>query len=122
VYLLGSVNLRGKGAPEGANFNGGDLLDVYQVDLQAGQVIELEFMADPKVNDLDLYVYAETANDGDPAIGESSGENAYECLRIERPGRHRVVVAAFSGASLYNLRIGAPNDGSTPELLGRRAA
>ena len=113
VYLLGSVNLRGKGAPEGANFNGGDLLDVYQVDLQAGQVIELEFMADPKVNDLDLYVYAETANDGDPAIGESSGENAYECLRIERPGRHRVVVAAFSGASLYNLRIGAPNDGST---------
>jgi serine protease len=113
VYLLGSVNLRGKGDPDGANFAGGDLLDVYQVDLQAGQVIELEFMADPKVNDLDLYVYAETANDGDPAIGESSGENAYECLRIERPGRHRVVVAAFSGASLYNLRIGAPNDGST---------
>ena len=113
VYLLGSVNLRGKGDPDGANFAGGDLLDVYQVDLQAGQVIELEVLADPKVNDLDLYVFAETANDGDPAIGESSGENAYECLRIERPGRHRVVVAAFSGASLYNLRIGAPNDGST---------
>jgi len=113
VYLIGSVNRRGAGAPSGANYTGGDLFDVYQVDLQAGQVIELEFMADPKVNDLDLYVFAESANDGDAPIGESSGENAYECLRIERPGRHRVVVAAFSGASLYNLRIGAPNDGST---------
>ncbi|MET0349467.1 MAG: S8 family serine peptidase [Rhizobacter sp.] len=113
VYLIGSVNRRGAGAPTGANYNDGDLFDVYQVDLQAGQVIELEFMADPKVNDLDLYVFAEGANDGDAPIGESSGENAYECLRIARPGKHRVVVSAFSGASLYNLRIGAPNDGST---------
>ena len=27
VYLLGSVNLRGAGAPAGANYNGGDLFE-----------------------------------------------------------------------------------------------
>lgn len=109
TYLIGSVNERLTG-PEGANFTTGDDLDAYQVDLKAGQVIELEFTADSTANDIDLYAYDETDFD---VIGASYGTNRYECLRVVRPGKHFIVVIAERGGSIYNLRIGAPNDGST---------
>lgn len=110
VYVLGSVNEQGKG-PEGPNFAAGDDLDGFQVDLKAGQVIELEFSADPNINDVDLYVYAEDSDADSPPIGVSEGLSSYECLRIERPGRHYIAVYALKGAAIYNMRIGAPGEG-----------
>ncbi len=112
VYLVGDVN-QPQAGPAGANHETGDLIDTYVADLQPGQVIELEFTANPLVNDLDLFVYAEGATAGSPAIGQSAGVNAFECLRIQTAGRYHVVVNAYAGASIYNLRIGAPTDSST---------
>ncbi|KQW00381.1 S8 family serine peptidase [Rhizobacter sp. Root1221] len=112
VYLIGSVNVPQAGAA-GANYQAGDPIDGYVADLQPGQVIELEFTANPLVNDLDLYVYAEGASANSPPIGQSSGVNAFECLRIQTAGRYHVAVNAYAGASIYNLRIGAPTDSST---------
>lgn len=113
VFLVGSVNEAGTGSPDGANHAAGDVLDTYVVDLVAGQVVELEFSADPQANDLDLYAYADDGSGATPPIGESTGDTANECLSIVQPGRHHLVVKAGRGGSIYNLRIGAPNDGSS---------
>lgn len=112
VYLVGDVNQPQTG-PAGANYEAGDLIDGYVADLQPGQVIELEFTANPLFNDLDLYVYAEGGPANSPPIGQSTGVNAFECLRIQTAGRYYVAVNAYAGASIYNLRIGAPTDNST---------
>lgn len=120
VYVLGSVNEPRRG-PEGPNFTSGDELDGFQVDLKTGQVIELEFSADPDINDVDLYVFAEDANVDSPPIGVSDGLSSYECLRIERPGRHYIAVVAHTGAAIYNMRIGAPGEGSNCSNLVQTA-
>jgi len=111
VYLIGEVNQPQTGAA-GVNFEAGDVIDGYVVDLQPGQVIELEFTANPLVNDLDLYVYAEGATADSSPIGQSAGVNAFECLRVQTAGRYHVVVNAYAGASIYTLRIGAPTENS----------
>ncbi|MEY4561262.1 MAG: hypothetical protein RLZZ618_539 [Pseudomonadota bacterium] len=108
VLLLGSVNVAGTG-PTGPNFTGGDELDHFTVVLEQGQVVELDFAADTLANDLDLYV---SRNDGE-IIGSSIGENSYECVRIATSGTYVVSVNAFAGASVYNLRIGAPSANSS---------
>jgi serine protease len=110
VYLLGAVNEVGKG-PDGPNYSVGDDIDLFQVDLKAGQVIELEFSANAAVNDVDLYALAEGSTDFTNVIGSSIGVSSYECLRVERPGRHFIAVVAESGAAIYNMRIGAPGEG-----------
>lgn len=112
AYLIGSVNERFTGPP-GANYQTGDDFDAYLVELKAGQVIELEFTADTTANDIDLFAYTEDSQGGLEEIGASYGTNRYECLRVVRPGRHYIVVEANRGSSIYNLRIGAPGDGST---------
>ena len=111
VNLIGDVN-QPQAGPAGANQQSGDVVDGYVVDLQPGQVIELEFTANPLVNDLDLYVYAQGATADSSPIGQSTGVNAFECLRIQTAGRYYVVVNAYAGASIYNLRIGAPTENS----------
>jgi serine protease len=110
VQLVGSVNKPGAG-PAGPNHDAGDELDGYHVTLKAGQVVELEFTADPSVNDLDLFIF-----DGQTqqVVGQSTGEtNRYECVRISKDGDYFVAVSAYAGASIYNLRIGAPGSANS---------
>lgn len=107
VLLVGTVNERGYG-PQGATRNAGDDIDVFKVSLRAGQVVELEFSADPDENDLDLYLF----NAREDVVGESIGVNRHECVRVTRDGDYYVAVYAYTGASIYNLRIGSPNEAS----------
>jgi serine protease len=107
--LAGSVNLPNTG-PDGPNFKTGDAYDFYKVALQAGQVVELEFTADDQANDLDLAVTDEAGT----VIGSSEGvSNTYECVRITKTANYFILVGAYKGASIYNMRVGAPNPTST---------
>lgn len=109
VLLVGTVNDAGAG-PAGPNRTAGDQDDFLTADLVAGQVIELEFAAEPSSNDVDLYV----ANADGSSIGASAGTTTrYECVRISTNGRYLIDVNAYQGASIYNLRIGAPGTSGT---------
>lgn len=109
VLLVGTVNEAGAG-PAGPNQVSGDYDDGYAVDLVAGQVVELEFAADPSGNDVDLYLYTPDLTE----VGTSNGtDTRHECVRIARDGRYLIDVSAFQGASIYNLRIGAPGTSGT---------
>ena len=101
--VLGTVNIPGAG-PAGASRALGDEYDAYRVTLAAGQTLELDFTADPDVNDLDLYVFQDIAG-VQTIVGESFGTSASECVRISSPGEYTIAVEAFDGASLYNLRV-----------------
>ncbi|MBL8287947.1 MAG: S8 family serine peptidase [Rubrivivax sp.] len=109
VLLVGSVNKPDTG-PRGNNNDGsatrGDADDVYRVDLVAGQVVELEFANDPATADVDLYLYSPS---GGTPVGASNGTGSrFECVTVTQAGTYLLRVNAFSGASIYNLRIGAP--------------
>jgi serine protease len=103
VNLVGTVNEAGAGE-EGPNKFKGDDVDGYVVELQADQTVELEFAADPGVNDLDLLVWDAKQQE----VGESIGFTNTECMRISTPGKYYIGVISQSGASVYNLRIGSP--------------
>ncbi|MCW5633249.1 MAG: S8 family serine peptidase, partial [Rubrivivax sp.] len=110
VLLVGSVNEPNTG-PRGNNNDGtatlGDEDDAYRVDLVAGQVVELEFASDPAESDVDLYLY-DTATPPN-LVGFSNGvASRFECVTVTRNATYLVRVNAFSRASIYNLRIGAP--------------
>lgn len=112
VLLVGTVNLPQAGPP-GNNNNGqpnfGDSDDVFRVTLQAGQVVELEFAADPTVSDVDLYIGDDQGN----LVGLSEGtDTRFECVTVTRDGSYYVNVRAFSNASIYSMRIGAPGTGA----------
>lgn len=109
ALVVGSVNEAKTGPIEGANYTKGDLLDVYQVSLKRGQVVELVFAADAASTDLDLYA----ANDApEPAlVGESVDTSQYECLLAGEDGVYHLGVYAYAGASAYNLRISNPTGG-----------
>ncbi len=111
LLLVGTVNQPGTG-PAGNNFSPGDADDWLEVELVAGQVVELESAMDPVLSvsnpnaaDLDLYVRSVD----DTLTGQSIGTSTrYECVRVTRTTTYRINVYAFSSASIYNLRIGAP--------------
>lgn len=104
MMLVGTVNRVNTG-PAGRNKAGGDLDDVYKVDLVAGQVVELEFASDPQDADVDLGVVSSDAK----YVGASEQEDTrFECLQITVSGTYYIDVYAYRGASVYNLRIGAP--------------
>lgn len=112
VLLTGTVNEAQTG-PVGNNSQANNTVlhdrdDVFKVDLVAGQVVELEFAADPAVHDVDLYIYDSAGTQA----GASTGTNRYECVQIARSGSYYVNPYAYKGASIYNLRIGAPGTGS----------
>ncbi|MFZ2649793.1 MAG: S8 family serine peptidase [Burkholderiaceae bacterium] len=104
VLLVGTVNKPGTG-PVGNNRTLGDSEDWFKVDLVAGQVVELEFAADPAQSDVDLHVIStDTLH-----TGTSDGVNTrFECVRVTVSTSYFIVVNAFSNASIYNLHIGAP--------------
>lgn len=104
VTLVGTVNVANTG-PQGRNFAPGDADDYFIADLVAGQVVELEFASDPAQADVDLYVVSNDGSTGGFSIGV---DTRYECVRIATTGRYYINVYAFSNASVFNLRIGAP--------------
>ena len=108
VNLVGTVNEPGAG-PDGPNKTAGDQVDIFEVDLQANQTIDLQFGADPGVNDLDLVVL----DDRPKSVGISDGSGSSECMRISKTGRYYIAVYAHGGASIYNLRIGSPDSVSS---------
>ena len=114
VLLNGTVNVKGTG-PVGNNFvpgdprDPGDPDDYFRVNLVAGQVVELEFASDPAQSDVDLYLWSA---DGQ-RVGRSDGvDSRFECVQVTTSGPYLVNVYAYKGASIYNLRIGAPGSGS----------
>lgn len=104
ALLVGTVNEPNTG-PAGTNFSVGDVDDVFRVALTAGQVVELEFSADPANADVDLAVVSEDGTQ----VGTSEGlDTRFECVEVRASGNWFVVVRAFRSASIYNMRIGAP--------------
>ncbi|MEZ5738118.1 MAG: hypothetical protein R3E68_00780 [Burkholderiaceae bacterium] len=61
--------------PQGAVRASGDRRDTFKASLQAGQVIEIDFAADPRIIDIDLFV----VDAGGLIVGRSTGP---ECLRM----------------------------------------
>ncbi|MGB7182879.1 MAG: hypothetical protein WBD51_13155, partial [Burkholderiaceae bacterium] len=117
---MGYLNMPTEG-PEGPNFADGDMFDRYKVSLQAGQVVEVEFSAEPSEIDVDLFIYEDRA-DSDPnsepvRVGSSQGVSSSECVRITRDGNYRVSVSLYQptskGGTVYLMRIGAPGTGSS---------
>ena len=111
VQLTGYLTMPGEG-PDGPGSATGDLVDSYRLFLEEGQVVELEFSADPSRFDIDLFVH-----DADGVLrGRSTGSNRYECIRVTSAGHYFVGVQispdTSSGGSVYQLRIGAPGSGS----------
>ncbi|MFO1271817.1 MAG: S8 family serine peptidase [Rubrivivax sp.] len=104
--VMGTVNVANKG-PAGASFAAGDLIDGFKVTVAAGQTVELDFTADPAVNDLDLYVF-QLVGGSYQLVGQSIDQNSSECVRFSAAGTYIVGVQAYWGASLYNLRVTAP--------------
>lgn len=101
--LVGTVNVPQAG-PDGPNKVNGDAIDAYVVDLQADQVVELEFATDDQQTDLDLAVF----NDKQESVAVSQEAGNSKCVRISKTGRYYVGVLALAGASVYNLRAAAP--------------
>lgn len=110
VLLSGSVNRPGTG-PAGSNQAEGDTTDAYVLDLQAGDLVELEFA--PGTADLDLYV---VSNDGTLTGTSDGSDGRYECVRITQAARYYLKIEAFQQAAAYTLRAGpaaAPTTGCT---------
>jgi serine protease len=107
TLVLGHLTLKDQGA-KGRNSDFGDLSDVYKTKLVAGQVIELEFAANPADIDIDLVVF----NASKKLVGQSSGENRYECVKITTTGDYFISAQVYeptsAGDTTYQLRISPP--------------
>lgn len=108
----GYLALPGGGA-DGPVKSAGDLVDGYSVRLLAGQVVELDFSADPATFDIDLHLYDSQRRH----VGASTGRNSYECIQIRTDGDYVVASEVFVGnssvgSSLYQLRVLAPGQSS----------
>jgi serine protease len=112
VILGGYVNRPNTGE-DGNSYMDGDTDDFFQVDLRAGQVINL-FVANENLfgNDLDLGL-----RDSEGAILDASvGEGATETLVVPADGHYFVQVQASLGASNYILSIGQDTTAITTGL------
>lgn len=128
VSLGGYLNLPYRGA-HGDSFAVGDGIDVFSVDLQAGQTITLTLGDDARHNDLDLVLLSERMDivDGSFGIGNT------ESLTITDAHLQQTIYVAvllcgsalyhcdplpsdYSGASTYHLNIDAAS--GSPELPG----
>ncbi len=107
TLVLGHLTLKDQGA-KGPNSSFGDLSDVYKAKLVAGQIIELEFAAKPADIDIDLLVF----NASRKLVGQSSGENRYECVKITTTGDYFISAQVYeptsAGDTTYQLRISPP--------------
>jgi serine protease len=114
--LVGHLTLIDQG-PTGPNRTSGDLVDVYKLRLTAGQVVELEFSSDPVDIDIDLFIRKASGTTPGPIVGQSIGENRYECIRVVTTGDYFVSAEIFEptsvGDTVYQLRISAPGSTAT---------
>lgn len=78
-----------------------DELDIFRLELAAGQVINLFIAEDGEDNDLDLYL-ADT--DGE-ILDFSLGRDKFETLTVPASGTYLIGVEAFVGASNYVLTV-----------------
>ncbi len=101
VTLGGYVNQPGSG-PAGRSRVSGDTLDVYRVNLLAGQSLNLFIAGDGVRNDLDLGLY----NLAGELLDASLGQGRTEALTVDADGDYLVVVQASRGASNYVLTLG----------------
>lgn len=108
ITVVGAVNLVRQGPTAGRNYTVGDEYDWFRLPLKAGQVVEL-FVGLPSgaSNDADLCVVSTNAQN----VACSVSTTQRECVRAVADGDYYVVVAEFSSASVYNLRVSAPGAG-----------
>jgi serine protease len=111
TLVTGHLALKGQAA-SGPNNDLGDLTDVYKTKLLAGQVVELEFAAKPEDIDVDLFILDANGK----LVGQSVGENRYECVKITTTGDYFISADIFAptsvGDTTYQLRISAPGTGA----------
>lgn len=113
TLLVGYLNVRGEG-PEGPSRADGDLVDGFKASLQKGQVVEVQFAADPSTIDVDLFIY----NQDRQIVGRSIGLNSYECVQIGADGDYTIAPSLYTtngasrGGTVYQLRIAAPGSAS----------
>jgi len=101
VTLSGYLNQPGSG-PAGRSRSSGDLADVYQVNLLAGQQINVLIAGDGIRNDLDLELADRTGR----LIDASISQRRVESLTVKANGDYLVRVSAARGASNYLLTLG----------------
>lgn len=111
VTVTGYVNQPGSG-PEGRSRVAGDLADVYQVSLKAGDRVTLTIVGDGIQADLDLGLADLDGN----LLDASAGQVRVESLRVKTPGDYLVLVGANRGASHYELTIGPARGSVTASL------
>lgn len=116
ALLVGHLTFQNEG-PVGPNRDQGDLVDYFKLKLTAGQVIELEFSSDPIDIDIDLFVRRANGTSAGPIVGQSTGENRYECIRITTTGDYfvsaEIYVPSSVGDTVYQMRISAPGASAT---------
>jgi len=122
VVIGGYLNEPGAGpdgppqGPPGRSFAIGDLEDWYQLDLVAGQVIELVIpLAIAGVDDLDIEVYDSDLD----LVGSSVSEGQFEQVTVTAGGTYFIRVFVVFGAAMYRLSVGQATDvsgGSTLRL------
>ncbi len=105
VTLGGYVNKAGQGA-NGRSYATGDLVDIYKVDLLAGQRISLQIAGDGMANDIDLSL----ARPDGTLVDASVGQTQLESLIVAAKGSYLVSVVVERGASSYVLTIGQALD------------
>jgi serine protease len=89
--------------PTGQLFTQGDVDDLFQVDLLAGQMVELVLGTEALArDDLDLGLYSVSG----VLIDASVGIERIERLTVPATGTYIIRVEAFSGASTYTLSVG----------------
>lgn len=110
--LGGYVNEAGAGA-EGRSQLDGDPEDFFEVELLAGQRINL-LVAEFRDADADLYLYDEQGELVDFSI--ATGE--LEEVSVTRNGRYIVNVSIFAGATNYTLAVGAPLTPAAQNMAG----
>ncbi len=99
VTLGGYVNQPGQGSP-GRSFAIGDVRDLFQITLAAGDALLLFPASD--VADLDLGLLDLAGAE----ILRSDGDTGPESLTVPASGDYLIEVSAFSGASNYTLSVG----------------
>lgn len=102
VTLTGYVNQPGSGS-EGQSRAAGDLVDVYRVNLNAGDRVTLTLAGDGVQDDLDLGL----ADLDGHLLDASAGQVRVEAVTVKTEGEALVLVGAHRGASRYTLTLGA---------------
>lgn len=101
VVLTGYVNQPGSGS-EGRSRVAGDLVDVYQASLGAGDRVALTSAGDGVQADLDLGLADLDGN----LLDASAGQVRVESLTVKTAGDYLVLVGTNRGASRYELTVG----------------